>query len=43
LNGTYAVTATKLDGTLITSVNSPTIEEEYMSVPNPVRSNTTFN
>ncbi|WP_158729335.1 MBG domain-containing protein [Flavobacterium sp. I-STPA6A] len=46
LNGTYYAVATKLDGTLITSCPltlSPTIEEEYMRiVPNPVRSNTTF-
>jgi hypothetical protein len=46
LNGTYHAVATKLDGTLITTCTltlSPTIEEEYIRVvPNPVRSNATF-
>ncbi|MFN7100441.1 MAG: T9SS type A sorting domain-containing protein, partial [Flavobacterium sp.] len=46
LNGTYYAIATKLDGTLITSCPltlSPTVEEEYMRVvPNPVRSNASF-
>ncbi|WP_281310382.1 MBG domain-containing protein [Flavobacterium flavigenum] len=46
LNGTYYAVATKLDGTLITTCTltlSPTMEEEYIRiVPNPVRSNTTF-
>ncbi|PJJ06974.1 SprB-like repeat protein [Flavobacterium sp. 1] len=46
LNGTYYAVATKLDGTLITTCTltfSPTIEEEYIRiVPNPVRSNASF-
>ncbi|WP_167445777.1 MBG domain-containing protein [Flavobacterium limicola] len=46
LNGTYYAVATKLDGTLITSCPltlSPTVEEESMRVvPNPVRSNASF-
>ncbi|WP_417939915.1 MBG domain-containing protein [Flavobacterium sp. RS13.1] len=46
LNGTYYAVATKLDGTLITTCTlnlSTTIEEEYIRiVPNPVRSNATF-
>jgi hypothetical protein len=46
LNGTYYAVATKLDGTLITTCAltlSTTMEEEYIRiVPNPVRSNASF-